>query len=81
MKKAIIGMCVIGVCLLCATGCNKQIIDLNYTYDEVVCNYDGDKFELKVDKWQDYEGEQLQVKSNGKIYLLSANKCYMKGGE
>ena len=59
------------------TGCNKQIFDFDYEYDEIICNYDGDKFELKIDKWTDYEGEQLQVKSNGKTYLLSANKCYM----
>lgn len=81
MKKVIIGIFVIGICLLCVTGCNYQPIEFNYSYDEVVCNYDGDKFELKVDKWTDYEGEQLQVKSNGETYLLSANKCYMKGGE
>ena len=46
------------------TGCNKQIFDFDYEYDEIICNYDGDKFELKIDKWTDYEGEQLQVKSN-----------------
>ena len=46
---------------------------------EIICNYDGNKFELKIDKWTDYEGEQIQVKSNGKTYLLSANKCYMIG--
>ena len=55
----------------------KQILDLDYEYNKVICNYDGDKFELNIDKWTDYEGEQLQVKSNGKTYLLSANKCYL----
>lgn len=73
MKKIIILS--LGVILL--TGCNKQILDLDYEYNKVICNYDGDKFELNIDKWTDYEGEQLQVKSNGKTYLLSANKCYL----
>ena len=74
MKKTV--LLVIGLLLI--TGCNKQIMDFDYTYDKVVCNYDGDKFELKIDKWTDYEdGEQIQVKSNGKTYLLSTNKCYL----
>lgn len=61
------------------TGCNKQVFDFDYNYNEIRCNYDGIKFNLKIDKWTDYEGEQIQVKSNGKTYLLSANKCYMIG--
>ena len=59
------------------TGCNYEIIDLNYDFDTIICNYNGDKFELKIDKWVDYEGEQIQIKSDGKVYLLSANNCYM----
>lgn len=75
MKKTII-LCLVGLFLL--TGCNLKLFDTNYTFDKIVCNYDGDKFELKVDKWTDYEdGEQLQIWTNGKVYLVSANKCYM----
>lgn len=73
MKKLIIG----SILILSLTGCNKQILDLDYEYDEAVCNYDGDKFVLKIDKWNDYEGEQIQVISKGNTYLLSANKCYL----
>lgn len=72
-KKLIIGI----ASLFLLTGCSKTIFDTQYTFDKVICNYDGDKFELDVDKWDDYEGEQIQIKSNGKIYLLSTNKCYM----
>lgn len=77
MKK--INLTIIGVAVLMLTGCNKQVFDFNYNYSKIICNYDGNKFELKIDKWTDYDGEQLQVKSNGKTYLLSANKCYMIG--
>lgn len=73
MKKILI----LGTLLLCLTGCNKQIFDLDYEFDEIICNYDGDKFELKIDKWNDYEGEQIQVISGGKTYLVSSNKCYL----
>lgn len=69
---------VFGIILaLLLSGCNKQIIDLDYSYDKVVCNYNGDRFELKIDKWKDYDGEQIQIKSNKKTYLLSANNCYL----
>ena len=75
-NKIILG--IIGIAsLILLTGCNKQVFDFDYTYDKAICNYDGDKFELKIDKWTDYDGEQLQIKSNGKTYLLSANNCYL----
>lgn len=81
MNKTVLEMIlliIIGIVMIFSlTGCNYQMIDLDYDYDEIICNYDGNKFELEIDKWTDYEGEQLQVKSNGKTYLLSANKCYM----
>lgn len=73
MKKLL----VLSVVILLLTGCNKQILDLDYDYDKAVCNYNGEKFTLEIDKWTDYEGEQLQIKSNGKTYLLSANNCYL----
>ena len=73
MKKIIIGLSL----LFLLSGCNKQIIDLDYSFDKVICYYNNEKMELKIDKWTDYEGEQIQVKSNGKTYLLSANKCYL----
>jgi len=73
MKKLL----VLSVGILLLTGCNKQILDLDYDYDKAVCNYNGEKFTLEIDKWTDYDGEQLQIKSNGKTYLLSANNCYL----
>lgn len=63
--------------LFLLTGCNKQVFDFDYSFNKVKCNYNGDKFELKIDKWIDYEGEQIQVKSKDKTYLLSTNNCYL----
>lgn len=73
MKKLFI----IIVALLMLNGCNYQAFDLEYHFDKVVCYYGSEKMELSIDKWTDYEGEQIQVKSNGKVYLLSANRCYL----
>ncbi len=76
MKKKIFSLGII-LSVILLTGCNQDILDTNYTFDTVKCDYNGDKFELKIDSWNDYEGEQLQIKSDGKVYLLSANNCYM----
>lgn len=79
IKDLLILLILIVVCMFFITGCNREIFDTSYSFDKIVCNYDGIKIELNVDKWNDYEGEQLQIKSEGKTYLLSANKCYMIG--
>ena len=76
----IIGIIILLVLLFLLTGCNKQVFDKSYTFNKIVCNYDGDKFELDIISWTDYDGEQIQIRSkDGNTYLLSANKCYMKG--
>ena len=74
-KKILILIALVSTILL--TGCNYDIFDTHYSFDKIICDYNGNKFELKIDKWTDYEGEQLQIISNGKTYLLSANNCYM----
>ena len=62
---------------ICLTGCNKKILDTNYTFNEARCDYGFEHFVLQIDSWTDYDGEQIQVTSNGKTYLLSANRCYL----
>ena len=76
IKKLILVLCFISL-IFCLTGCNYQMIDLEYNFNKAVCNYDGEKFTLEIDSWTDYEGEQIQVISNNKTYLISANKCYL----
>lgn len=50
--------------VLLMTGCNKQVIDLTYEYSQAQIKMpDGTVIEGKVDSWNDYEGDQLQVKS------------------
>lgn len=75
--KVMVAIIILAIVIVLLTGCNYQIIEFKYTYNKAICNYDGDKFELVIDKWTDYDGEQLQVISNGKVYLISANKCYL----
>lgn len=72
MKKI---MLILGI-VLCLTGCNREIIDLNYSYDKAVCNIDGKYQEIEIKSWKDYEGEQIQLKDkNGKTYLVNSMNC------
>lgn len=58
------------------TGCNKQVLDMEYTYDKAICEIGGEYKELKIEKWKDYDGEQIQIKTkDGKVYLISSFNC------
>ena len=77
MKK-IIMVLIIMLLLLGVTGCNRQIIDLEYTFDKAVCVVGDEKLELKIRKWLDYEGDQIQIiTKDNKTYLLSMHNCYL----
>lgn len=77
MKKifALIVALILGVILL--SSCNKQIIDLNYKYDKAIIELaNGEVVEVEIDKWNDYDGEQIQiVAKDGTVYLTSSYRC------
>ena len=75
------GILFILICLLTLlTGCNKQILDFDYTYHTAICNIGGEYKEIKLAKWTDYEGEQLQLKDyEGNTYLVSSINCTLIG--
>lgn len=58
---------------------NKQLIDLNYNFDYAIIELpNGEVVEGKVETWNDYEdGEQIQVKINGKTYLTNSYNCVL----
>lgn len=63
---------------LTLTGCNKQVMDLTYNYNYAVIQLpDGTIVEGKVQSWNDYDGEQLQVKIDGVVYLCSSYNCVL----
>lgn len=54
-------------------GGNKQVIDTNIRFDKCITYLGNEKIEIDVYKWNDYEGEQIQVvDKNGNVYLLSS---------
>ena len=64
--------------LLGLTGCNYQVADLTYTYDKALCHIGNETKEIKIDKWRDYEGEQIQITDEeGNVYLASSYTCIL----
>ena len=63
---------ILAVTMLAAmTGCNKTIIDTTYKFDRAIVSLpNGEVIEGKIETWNDYEGEQIQVKIDGKTYLV-----------
>lgn len=64
--------------LFILTGCNKQIIDTTYTYNKAIVYLGNEKLEIEIKKWNDYEGEQIQiVAKDGTVYLVSMNNTIL----
>ena len=52
---------------------NGTIIDLNYGFTNGIISNDNSATALKINKWCDYEGEQLQIElPNGNVILTSS---------
>ena len=86
MKKLIITtvvVCVLGACVTLvgvnSVQANKGLFDFNYEFNYCQIKMpDGSVVEGKVDKWWDYEdGDQLQVKIDGKVYLTHASNMVL----
>ena len=75
MKKVLLVL----VTAVCLTGCNRQLVDLNYKFDRAqIAMPDGSYIEGKVDSWTDFEdGDQLQVTIDGITYLTSSNNVVL----
>ena len=61
------------------TGCNKQMVDLTYSYERAVLSLpNGEVIEGKVSSWTDFEdGDQIQVKIAGKTYLVHSSNVVL----
>lgn len=76
MKKKL-SIVVSGIVLaLGLTGCNKQVIDLTYSYERAIISLpNGEIVDGKVQSWTDYEdGDQIQVKIDGVTYLVHSSQ-------
>ena len=81
MKK-IVALLAAVIVLLSAgllSGCNKQMLDLTYSYEYAIIGLpNGEVVEGRVSSWTDYEdGDQLQIKIDGKTYLVHSSNVVL----
>ena len=81
MKKyiAIALAAVLLIAALVLAGCNKQLVDLTYSYEyAIIALPNGEVVEGKVTSWTDFEdGDQLQIKIDGKTYLVHSSNVVL----
>ena len=84
-KTAIKAVCLIILILavmviaMILSGCNRQMIDLNYNFNYAIINIFNGTVEGKVSSWRDFEdGDQLQVTIDGVTYLTSATNVILE---
>ena len=81
MKKLIALLLAIIALLSCLvlSGCNKQMVDLTYSYEYAVLALpNGEVVEGKVSSWTDFEdGDQIQVRIDGKTYLVHSSNVVL----
>ena len=78
MKK-VIAMVLVLLMGLSLLGCNKQMVDLTYSYERaIILLPNGEVIEGKVSSWTDFEdGDQIQVKIDGKTYLVHSSNIVL----
>lgn len=82
MKKtltAAAALVLIAAVLLVMAGCNKQMVDLTYSYERAILSLpNGEIVEGRVSSWTDFEdGDQIQVKIDGKTYLVHSSNIVL----
>ena len=81
MKKyiaiALAAVLLVGILIL--AGCNKQLVDLTYSYEyAIIALPNGEIVEGKVSSWTDFEdGDQLQIRIDGKTYLVHSSNVVL----
>ena len=57
------------------SGCNKQVIDLNYNFKYAIIETGIGIIEGEVQSWKDYdESDQIQVKIDDTTYLVHSSR-------
>lgn len=62
-----------GVVLTTITGCNQTVFDTEYTFNKAIIFGEGTATIIEIKKWNDYEGEQLQlITKDGMVIITSS---------
>lgn len=71
---------ILTVVFICAlAGCNKQVFDFENRFEYAIVSFpDGTCEKIEIEKWSDYDGEQIQIiAKDGTVYLVSSFNCVL----
>ena len=81
MKRilTVVAAVVLLAAVLVLAGCNKQMVDLTYSYERAILVLpNGEVIDGRVSSWTDFEdGDQIQVKIDGKTYLVHSSNIVL----
>ena len=80
MKKVLLTVVIITF-TLGLLGCNKDLIDTNYTFKKAIIVIGGEKINVEIKQWKDFsDGDQIQITDkNDQVYLThSTNVLLLK---
>lgn len=61
---------IVFITMICVTGCNMNVVDVTYSFDEaIIAMPDGTVVKGTVKSWKDYaDSDAIQVKIEDKVY-------------
>lgn len=81
MKKFFLIVLIIALVLLLTACANYQIIDFHYKFTRAYVKVGDTWTDLEIEKWADYEGEQLQLTlKDGTVLVVSSINCILYEG-
>lgn len=72
-KKQIITAALAGSLAVPLTGCNAALFDTKFTFNKAIILGDNTATIVKIDKWTDYDGEQLQIVTEDGLVLVTSS--------
>ncbi len=79
--KIMVVATIIVIIVLCLTACNKTVFDTKYKFEKAYIRINDEWFDVNVSKWNDYEGEQIQlILTDGSVIVIHSRDCILYNG-
>ena len=80
IKITIIAIIII-TAIFAFTACNRTVFDTKYKFEKAHIRINGEWFDVDVDKWCDYLGEQIQlILTDGSVIVIHSRDCILYQG-
>jgi hypothetical protein len=62
-----------GLSLTVLSGCNYDMLDFHYQYNKAIVFGDNVATIIEINKWTDYDGEQIQIETTDGLLLVTSS--------